>query len=319
MNPYLFIVGCPRSGTTLLRRMLDAHPLVAVIDETRWIAGFFEKRKGLTHEGLVTPQLVDELLEYDRFAKLEIGREELEALVEAGGGQIPYSRFVTDLFDLYGHKRGKPLVGDKTPRYARRVRTLHDLWPSTRFIHLIRDGRDVCLSVLNWGKADRALGRFATWGEDPVTTAALWWEWHLRAAREAGESLGPSLYHEARYESLVSQPAAECERLCEFLDLPYDDAMLRFYEGRQRTDPGLDAKKAWRPVTTGLRDWRSHMVAEDTERFEAAVGGLLDELNYPLAASGRNPGPPEGVARLREAFSRDVRARGLSMPEGWTR
>ncbi len=318
MNPYLFIVGCPRSGTTLLRRMLDAHPLVAVIDETRWIAGFFEKRKGLTYEGLVTPKLVDELLEYDRFAKLEIGREELQALIEAGD-PLPYSRFVTDLFDLYGHKRGKPLVGDKTPRYSRRVRTLHALWPEAKFIHLIRDGRDVCLSILNWKKADRALGRFTTWGEDPVTTAALWWEWHVREAREAGQSLGPGLYHEVRYESLVSQPADECLALCEFLNIPYDDAMLRFHEGRERTDPGLDAKNAWRPVTVGLRDWRTHMAAEDTERFEAAAGGLLDELNYPVATGSPNPVSLEEAARLHEAFGQAVRTRGQRLPEGWAR
>ena len=62
MNPYLFIVGCPRSGTTLLRRLVDTHPLVAVIDEMRWIASFFERREGLTPEGLVTPELVDRLL-----------------------------------------------------------------------------------------------------------------------------------------------------------------------------------------------------------------------------------------------------------------
>ena len=62
MNPYLFIVGCPRSGTTLLRRMVDVHPLVAVVDETRWIASFFERRAGLTSEGMVTPKLIHRLL-----------------------------------------------------------------------------------------------------------------------------------------------------------------------------------------------------------------------------------------------------------------
>ena len=84
MNPYVFIVGCPRSGTTLLRRLVDTHPLVAVIDEVRWIASFFERREGLTPEGLVTPELVDRLLAYDRFATLKISREQLGRLIDTG-------------------------------------------------------------------------------------------------------------------------------------------------------------------------------------------------------------------------------------------
>jgi hypothetical protein len=316
MNPYLFIVGCPRSGTTLLRRLVDTHPLVAVIDEMRWIASFFERREGLTPEGLVTPELVDRLLAYDRFATLEISREQLERLIDTGD-PIPYPKFVTGIFDLYGQAQGKSLVGDKTPRYARSIGTLHALWPHARFVHLVRDGRDVCMSILNWRKADQVLGRFSTWGEDQVATAALWWEWHVRLGREDGGSLAPKLYHEVRYEALVSEPAKECEKLCSFLDLPYDDAMLKFHEGRTKMKPGLDAKKAWLPITSGLRDWRSQMTLDDVERFEAAAGGLLEELGYPRVV----PDPPqeklEEATRIHHAFTQEVRAKEWRLPEHW--
>jgi hypothetical protein len=318
LNPYLFILGCPRSGTTLLRRLVDTHPLVAVIDEMRWIASFFERREGLTPEGLVTPELIDRLLAYDRFATLEISREQLGRLIDTGD-PVPYPNFVTGIFDLYGQAQGKSLVGDKTPRYARSIGTLHTLWPHARFVHLIRDGRDVCLSILNWKKADRALGRFSTWGEDQVTTAALWWEWHVRIARGDGESLRPGLYHEVRYEELVSEPAKTCERLCAFLDLPYDEGMLKFHQGRTNMKPGLDAKRAWLPITSGLRDWRTQMPAEDLERFEAAAGDLLEQLGYPRA----RPHPPEETlawaVRIRESFTRDASASGKRLPKGWER
>jgi hypothetical protein len=316
MNPYLFIVGCPRSGTTLLRRLVDTHPLVAVIDEMRWIASFFERREGLTPEGLVTPELVDRLLAYDRFATLEISREQLGRLIDTGD-PVPYPNFVTGIFDLYGQAKGKSLVGDKTPRYARRIATLHALWPHARFAHIIRDGRDVCMSILNWKKAERALGRFSTWAEDPITTAAVWWEWHVRLGREDGGSLAPKLYHEVRYEALVSEPAKECEKLCSFLDLPYDDAMLKFHEGRAKMKPGRDAKRAWLPITSGLRVWRTQMPAEDLERFEAAAGDLLEELGYPRAC----PSPPEEklarALRIRESFTREASASGKRLPKGW--
>jgi Sulfotransferase family len=318
VNPYVFIVGSTRSGTTLLQRMVDAHPQIAVVHETHWITRYFEKRTGLTPEGFVTPELIPKLLEHRRFPKMKISREELEGLINSDES-VSYSSFVSALFDLYGQHEGKSLVGDKTPRYVLSLPTLHGLWPTAKFVHIIRDGRDACLSILNWlsGKAQVAARRRATWTEDPVLTTALWWKQRVRLGREDGSALGPGLYYEIRYETLVSQPATECAALCDFLGLPYDGAMLSFHEGREKEDPSLDAKKAWRPITPGLRDWRTQMPAQDLERFEAAAGDLLEELGYPRAV----PDPPqeklEEATRIRHAFTQEVRAKGQRLPEQW--
>jgi hypothetical protein len=298
--------------------MVDAHPQIAVVHETHWIARYFEKRTGLTSEGFVTPELIPKLLEHRRFPKMKVGREELERLINSDE-PVSYPSFVTALFDLYGQHEGKSLVGDKTPSYVLNLPTLHGLWPEAKFVHIIRDGRDVCLSMLNWlsEKAQVAARRRATWTEDPVLTSALWWKQRVLLGREDGSALGSELYYEIRYETLVSQPATECAALCDFLDLPYDDAMLRFYEGREKADFGLGAKKAWRPITPGLRDWRSQMILDDIERFEAAVGDLLEELGYERAF----PHPPEETlawaARIRESFTRDASASGKRLPKGW--
>ena len=99
----------------------------------------------------------------------------------------------------------------------------------------------------------------------------------------------PELYFEQRYESLVKQPGETCAALCSFLGLPYDEAMLRFHVGRTSTAAGLSTKDAWLPVTPGLRDWRKQMPIEDAERFEAAVGELLDALGY--ERTSRSPRP----------------------------
>jgi hypothetical protein len=316
VNPYVFIVGSTRSGTTLLRRMVDAHPQIAVVHETHWITRYFEKRKGLTPEGFVTPELIPKLLEYRRFPKMKVGRQELERLINPDE-PVSYSSFVSAIFDLYGQREGKSLVGDKTPSYVLNLPTLHGLWPTAKFVHIIRDGRDVCLSMVNWKKAHVAAGRLATWSEDPVLTTALWWKQRVRLGREDGSALGPGLYYEIRYETLVSQPATECEALCDFLGVPYDDAMLRFHEGREKADPGLDAKKAWRPTTPGLRDWRSQMTLGDIERFEAAAGELLEELGYPRAV----PDPPqeklEEATRIHRAFTQELRAKEWRLPKHW--
>ncbi len=304
-NPFVFIVGCPRSGTGLLRRIVDAHAQIAITPESHWIPRCFEKRRGLTPEGLVTPKLISHLLEHPRFAHLHIGREELVRLMGTGE-PMSYSSFVTAVFDLYGKAQGKALVGDKTPGYVRRLPTLHALWPMARVVHLIRDGRDVCLSMMSWPRAhQKRPGAFATWKDDPVSTTALWWELNVRLGQQAGNLLGPESYYEIRYECLVNHPAEECAALCAFLGLPYDDAMLRFHEGRTRTDPGLDAKAAWLPITPGLRDWRSQMPAEDVERFEAAAGELLNELDYPRAFPRPRPESLESAARIRDLLAQD--------------
>ena len=301
MNPYVFIVGCPRSGTTLLRRMVDAHPRVAIpTSEQHWLVKWYERGRCVTPEGRVSPDLVPELLAYKKFAKMGLERGALESLAARG---LPYPEFVAGVFDLYARSRGKPLAGDKTPGHVRRIPGLHGLWPEAKFVHIVRDGRDVCLSVLGWDRSSKLADRLVTWKEDPLTTVALWWEDMVGRGREAGARLGPNHYHELRYEDLIKAPETECARLCEFLDLPYDEAMIRFHEGKTKAETGLSAKKAWLPVTGGLRDWRGQMEADDVERFEAAAGEALEELGYPRVVPAPSPRVVERASKMRATLT----------------
>ncbi len=315
-NPCVFIVGCPRSGTTLLKRMVNAHPQIAITPETHWVPRYYKKRIGVTRDGLVTPDLIPSLLAYYKFPNLKIDAAELEQLLPVGAA-VSYSAFVSGVFDLYGRHQGKPFAGDKTPGYVQDIALLHELWPSAKFVHLIRDGRDVCLSMLDWDRAYRTAGRFRTWADDPVSTTAFWWERFVRLGREAGAPLGPALYHEVHYESLVADPAQESASLCAFLGVEPSEAMIKFHEGRTKADPDLSAKKAWRPVTAGMRDWRQQMSPEDLERFEAAAGELLEELGYERAV-GCPPSPALAYAeRMREQFMQDPRLQRRNLPRRW--
>lgn len=306
INPYVFIVGCPRSGTTLLRHIVDAHPQIAITPEAHWIPRFFEERRGLTPDGVVTPELMDYLFEDPKFAHFGIATEDLTSLM-ASELPISYASLMAGIFDLYGKARGKALVGNKTPDSARRLRTLHALWPHARVIHAIRDGRDAALSFMNWSKVlQKKPGNFSTWREDPVSTAALWWELNVRCGRRASEWLDPKQYYEIRYESLLANPAKQSSALCEFLGLPYDKAMLHFHEGRKGSTSGSSVDPAWRPISAGLRDWRTQMSAEDIERFEATAGELLDELGYPRAFPHPRSECLENAAKIRNLLAQDL-------------
>jgi sulfotransferase family protein len=303
MNPYLFIVGCPRSGTTLLSRIVDAHPQIAVLPETHWIPNVARMSIGIGPDRLVTDELSEWLIGHFRFPRMQLEPAEVRALVEPG---VTYPEFVAALFDLYGRKRGKPLVGEKTPHYVAEIPTLHALFPDARFVHLIRDGRDVCLSALTWERmAEHFARRFRTWREDPVVTSALWWRSFVTLGR-AGAELGPGLYREVRYEALVRRPEEECRRLCSFLEVEYDDTMSRFHESATRSKPGPAGNRTGLPITPGLRDWRTQLAREDTEAFEAAAGDILNELGYERAVPRPGPSARRQVARIASLYTDDM-------------
>jgi Sulfotransferase family len=278
VNPYLFLVGCPRSGTTLLRRIIDGHGEIAMLPETHWIPRVARAKRGIGTDGTVTDELVEWLIAYRRFPRMKLDPDEVRALLEPGQ---TYPEFVAALFDLFGAKRGKRLVAEKTPNYVAEIPALHALFPQARFVHIIRDGRDVCLSVLAWErKAADFAERLRTWREDPLTTTALWWRAFVTLGHEDGWELGEDRYYELRYEALVADAERECRRLCDFLEVEYDERMVRFHEGKTKVDPTLSAKRAWLPITPGLRDWRTQMSRDDLEVFEAAAGDALEELGY---------------------------------------
>jgi hypothetical protein len=318
VNPYVFFVGCPRSGTTVFQRMADSHRKLAIVGELHWVPRWWIRRRGITADGMVTPELVRRVIAHAHFNRLGLTAEQVSALV-AGDTQMHYAEFVSRLLDLHGETKGKRHVGIKTPQYVLHAPTLHALWPEARFVHLVRDGRDVALSLLDWRRAQPSL-RAAPWSEDPVVSTALFWESHVRLGLEAASVLGSERYLEIRYERLVADPERECRRLCDFLGLAYDPGMLRFHERRARPGGAVSAKKAWLPVTAGLRDWRGQMSPRSVATFEAVAGALLDELGY---ARGADPAIAQSdaelarVERLRVAFIEDARARREAVPGAW--
>lgn len=314
-NPYVFLVGSPRSGTTMLKRMINAHPWVAITRETHWIPRFYEKKKGVTEEGLVTEKLVEYLFEHRRFDQMKIKRSALLKLVKEQP-EATYASLVSQIFDNYGRRKKKPLVGDKTPTYVRKLPVLHKLWPEARIVHLIRDGRDVWLSMKNWRMAHKAAGKFNSWKIDPLVTTAFWWKALVAMGRSDGNVLGKDLYYDLKYEDLIAHPDVECKKLAGFLGLPHVEAMERYYEGRTQLGEQLSTNAAWLPPTPGRRDWRTQMESHDIEKFEAATGNLLDELGYERACPKISSKVRKEVESVKQKFAAEVAGR-WRLPESW--
>jgi hypothetical protein len=186
----IFIVGCQRSGTTLLRLILDAHPNISCGPETRFLEDLAR----------ITGERHWRRMQLYGFPK-EYWHERIAALFD--GFQSDYAR-----------ARGKTRWADKTPRYALCIGYLNELFPTCQVVHVIRDGRDVVAS-----HRDR-------WGWWAAVKAVKKWPSYLTTARTAGAGLPAGRYHEVRYEELVSDPEAALRALLDFLGEPWDPAVL---------------------------------------------------------------------------------------------
>ncbi len=282
-NPYVFVTGCARSGTTLLQRMLDSHPQLAVTNDTHVVPRTLLGQNPLDRDMPMTDDLLREVVGFKRFDRL--GVEPATARTLAATAPT-FAEFVRALFDESARRRGKPLLGEKDPEYVRRLPLIHRLFPSARSVQIIRDGRDVALSTLEWVTPTRFLGRMALWREEPVAVCALWWRRQVLAGRQGRTEVGPDRCLEVRYEELVQTPEAVMRSIASFLDLPFDRTMVEYNKGKAQHKRGLSSKGQWLPPTPGLRDWRVGLGPRDLQLFGVLAGDVLESLGYPLATDG---------------------------------
>lgn len=273
----MFVVGCPRSGTTLLQRMLDNHPQLTVANDTHFITRAAKRVLRKDSKPLLTAELVNAVKSYRRLYRMGLEEHEIDNAAE---NCHTYAEFVGRLYLLRGKHQCKPLSGEKTPDYCRQMPALHALFPNARFVDIIRDGRSTALSTLNWATGSKGPGKWSLWNEDPVGTCALWWRWQAGSGQRDGQILGNKLYYQIKYENLVANPEKELESIALFLDIPYSDDMANYHAGKTKSAPGLSAKSAWLPPVKNLRNWRNDMPPEDVDVFEGIAGDLLRDNGY---------------------------------------
>lgn len=291
--PAPFIVGSPRSGTTLLRIMLDSHPLLAIPPET----AFLREIKKQTQTTCTVEKMVEWITTYPSvhapvWSDFHLAREALKTAMSRLN-PLTAAEGVRCFYKLYASKEKKPRWGDKTPDYALHMDSIRALIPESKFIHIIRDGRDAALSL-----------RAQPFSPGPtMTDQARYWMSIVEAGRRSAAYLGGCM--EVRYEQLVSNPEPVLRAVCSFLELPFNKAMLHHeeraerrlleHEGRVSPSGEIILTKAarrniWhnsaRPVDVNLvGQWRLRITSAEIAEFESVAGSLLEELGYPLASS----------------------------------
>ena len=276
--PPLLVLGVRRSGTTLLRVMLDRHSELAVPDESYFVPQLADRHLW-RHRGTTDAEaFADDLRRLPTLREWDVPVDEVRARLRPG---MRAGEAIAAVYETYAARRGKSRWGDKTPMYMQRLRMLDRLFPDALYVHLVRDGRDAAISFL----AMPAGIVTETWAH-PRTAAdfACQWRAEVRAARRLGARVGAGRYLELRYEALVAEPERELRRICSFAGLAFEPAMLE-YAGAVDVSAKPHQQSLTRPPTAGLRDWRTQMAPADVAAFEAVAGDLLRELGYDAAGS----------------------------------
>ncbi len=285
--PLPMVVGCPRSGTSLLAVMLDSHPDLAVPPETSFLSGLVSSpgpTAGARRHFFNC--ITADRIPVSNWSDFGLDRELLwqrlraiEPFTVAAGLRAFYA--------LYAESQGKPRYGDKTPGYVFLLPQIAALLPEVHFIHIIRDPGDTALS---WRQ---------TWFAPSTDLRVLGSEWrkHVEAGRRA-RHLVPH-YVELRFEDLVRNPELELKRLCEYLALPWNARMLDYraqgaarlarLQGRQHARGPMIAREERTRIHANLTRapdagrlgvWRREMTPSERELLEAAAGPLVRALGY---------------------------------------
>jgi hypothetical protein len=317
--PAPFVVGVGRSGTTLLRLMLDAHPDLTIPPETHFLNPLIQASGRLRFNARVAAKTV---VQDERRRWNDFGLEQEDLLVQFQGIK-PFNTAdaVRGFYELYATKHGKRRWGDKTPDYIRKMRKLQKLLPEARFIHVIRDGRDAGLSQN---------ARIKKRGKDPVPAREMARRWRKRIVKARVDAEQLEHYIEVRYEDMITDTEGVLRRVCEHIELDFDPVMLTYYQGAeerlQEMAGALAAKKGRPEREAGERIaahaltskppqadrvavWKSDMTEAENAEFEEAAGYLLDDLGYETATPRENWTPPEEWARSKTPGER---ARGES-------
>jgi Sulfotransferase family len=302
-NTPFFIVGAGRSGTTLLRLILSAHTRLYILPETWFILDLVKELP--LNEALSPAQVkraTDTMTADYRWPDMDMDPEVLRD--RAAKLAKPRLADILDLVYLEHLSRaGKSRFGDKTPTYIQIVPQLATIYPGARFIHLIRDGRDVAISRIRLG-----------W-ERYYERTKFEWTLAMDKRREYAVSAYAGQILEVRYEQLVDHLEATVQQICSFLGEQFEPAMLRWQHlttlipDRERHIHGKIAE----PVTTAtVAGWRHTLNAIECFAMEACLYHDLAQLGYPLRFSNPLWRPLLNITRTAMCGTAPWLARGVS-------
>lgn len=230
----------------------------------------------------------------------------------AASAQPTYAGVLDGIYSFYAKQQGARRWGDKTPGYVDTMREIREIFPNVRFIHIIRDGRDVGASLLPM-----------SFGPNSAYIGALKWRKCVRHGLNFAQQY-PDQTHTIRYEDLIDEPEKHLREICAFLGEDYDPAMMNYYKdgmSRMRLRPAAEnmhTNISQPPNRSRAGRWKKDLSASQVRIFEAIAGDLLEELGYERSMPNARLKPYDKV--LGKALHRVRVLRPFTKPSGlWER
>ena len=269
----LFIVGMPRSGTKLLRDLLNRHPRVGIpLSESQFIPHFAARFPPDANSSSASVDFIDQFhtmlaqtVFYQNMRRItgrEITREQLADNVD----DCSLGSVFKAVLQYYAPADcdENPIWGDKTPAYMMHIPLLQSIFPDARFLHIIRDFRDCSLSI------SRA------WSQN-IERAAEKWRRCIAVAREDGARIGDS-YMEIKYRDLLLKPEDTLQRVCTFIDCRFIPDMLSLKEPRE----GLGDAKGYTTIKSdNLDKYEERLTKDKIKRLEEICYPMARQLGFP--------------------------------------
>lgn len=280
-----FIIGNPRSGTTLFRLMLNKHAEVSVPPEAGFLVWMHQEfGKGII--GNKYTSLVDFLQNTKKIESWKLNYKLLEEYLNIQQPQN-YSDVMDVVYEFYSRtilNKKVSLYGDKNNYYLKHIDLLHKLYPNAKFIHIIRDGRSVAASYQELMKKDFSFKYAPDLPTNLIDIADEWGD-NIKLIEDEFYKLPGNLTYLVKYEELVLEPENNLRNICNFLKLDYDENMLDYYKTSE--EEGLEPKeylnwksKSLKPL---IKDdiYKFRLLSkEDRGEFELLTRGSLQKYGY---------------------------------------
>ena len=271
----VFVVGAARSGTTLLRLLLTAHPNLSIPPEGDFLLELAPQFRGRTLSPEDRYGFVDRFFGLENCVEWGVERDALRRRIEALS-PTTYASLAAIPYRMYGELKfgGKPRWGDKNPYFVFFLDTLLGLYPRARAVDVVRDARDVAASVIPLG-----------FGARTATEAAIAWVRSVRAG-EASRERAPDRMLRLKYEELVAAPSSRAKQLCDFIQEPFSSAMLEFHRENRRVGLVPEHRLGWHTATRepiradSVGRWRRELTSVQTLAIELLAGTTLEGLGY---------------------------------------
>ena len=268
----VFIVGCPRSGTTLLQQMLDAHPDIAIAPETHFMRQFWgsHKRYGDLTEDDNYNRLIKDILNLPEFSEMELDAQAFAKT--AWEVERSYAAIFQLLLQKFAQKNQVSIVGEKTPNHVLYMPDIQTIFPEACFIHIVRDPRSV---VNSW--------RSVPWSTGTVSGDAEMWR-HYVSATQRKPPKGINKLFTLQYEQLVVAPEKSLRSLCDFIHLEFASAMLDYH--RQNSRLVNVEREPWKqnsvkPVNQqSLTKWQTDLSTQQVAQIEGIAWAEMRRFGY---------------------------------------